>query len=53
MAFRTHGQKPQAEIIVQAESHEQLNDILFALNQAVNSYQQTSEKREQTTYSFQ
>ncbi|MBV9306788.1 MAG: hypothetical protein JOZ45_11640 [Acidobacteriaceae bacterium] len=52
MAFRMHGQKPQAKIIVQAESHEQLNSILFALNQTVSSYQQTSKKREQTAYSF-
>jgi len=52
MAFRMHGQKPQAKIIVQAESHEQLNSILFAFNQTVSSYQQTSKRREQTTYSF-
>ena len=52
MAFRTHAQKPQAKIIVQAESHEQLNGILLALNQAVSSYQQTSKEREQTASSF-
>src|SRR3954462_6075870 len=52
MAFRTHREKPQAKIVVQAESHEQLNRILLALNQAVNSYQQTSKKQEQTTSSY-
>jgi hypothetical protein len=52
MAFRTHREKPQAKIVVQAESHEQLNHILLALNQAVNSYQQTSKKQEQTASSF-
>jgi hypothetical protein len=45
MALRTHGQKPQAKIVVQAESHEQLNHILLALSQAVDSYQQTSKKQ--------
>ena len=48
MAFRTHTQKPQAKIVVQAESHEQLNHILLALNQAVSSYQHASNKQEQT-----
>ncbi len=53
MAFRTHNQKPQAKIVVQAESHEQLNHILLALDRAVQTYQQTSKKQEQTASSFQ
>lgn len=52
MAFRAHREKPQAKIVVQAESHEQLNHILLALNQAVQSYQQTSKRQEQTASSF-
>ena len=48
MVFRRHAQKPQAKIVVQAESHEQLNHILSVLNQAVHSYQQASKKQEQT-----
>jgi hypothetical protein len=52
MAFRTHPEKPHAKIVVQAESHEQLNHILLALNQAINSYQKTSKKQEQTASSY-
>ncbi len=39
IAFRTDGGKPQAKIVLQADSHEQLNHILLALNRAVMSYQ--------------
>ncbi len=39
MAFRTHEEKPQAKIVLQADSHEQLNHLLLALNRAVMSYQ--------------
>ena len=52
MAFRTDAQRPQAKIVVQAESHEQLNDILLALNQAVSSYEHTSRKQKQTASNF-
>ena len=52
MAFRTDAQRPQAKIVVQAESHEQLNHILIALNQAVNSYQHASKREERTASSF-
>jgi hypothetical protein len=38
MAFRAHPAKPQAKILVQAETHEQLNQILLTLDQAINSY---------------
>jgi hypothetical protein len=38
MAFRTHPAKPQAKIVVQAETHEQLNRILMTLDDAINSY---------------
>jgi hypothetical protein len=52
MAFRTDAQKPQAKIVVQAESHEQLNHILLALHQAVSAYQHASQEEERTTSSF-
>jgi hypothetical protein len=38
MAFRAHPAKPQAKIVVQAETHEQLNHILLTLDKAINSY---------------
>lgn len=38
MAFRSHPAKPQAKIVVQAETHEQLNHILLSLDKAINSY---------------
>lgn len=44
MAFRTDAEKPHAKIVVQADSHEQLNHILLALNRAVNSYQNSSQR---------
>ncbi len=42
MAFRTHPERPLAQIVVQADTHEQLNNILLALNHAVNTYQTNS-----------
>jgi hypothetical protein len=38
MAFRAHPAKPHAKIVVQAETHEQLNHILLTLDKALNSY---------------
>ena len=38
MAFRTQGPKPHAKIVLQAETHEQLDQILLALDRAVNAY---------------
>src|SRR4051794_1136523 len=38
MAFRAHAEKPQAKIVVQAETHEQLNHILLTLDKAISSY---------------
>src|SRR5438309_3832038 len=38
MAFRTDMAKPQEKIVVQAETHEQLNQILLTLDKAINSY---------------
>jgi len=38
MVFRAHPAKPQAKIVVQAETHEQLNHILLTLDKAINSY---------------
>jgi hypothetical protein len=48
MAFRTHEQKPQAKIVVEADNHEQLNNILLALNRAVHSYQHSSKEQTET-----
>lgn len=42
MAFRAHPAKPQAKIVVQAETHEQLNHILLTLDKAINSYGQSA-----------
>ena len=39
IAFRTHISKPQAKIVLQADSHEQLDHLLLALNRAIVSYQ--------------
>jgi len=46
MAFRTHGEKPTAAIVVEAESHEQLQQLLTALNGALRSYQQAPKSAE-------
>ena len=42
MVFRTQAGKPQAKIVLQADTHEQLNQILLTLNRAVNAYQTRS-----------
>ena len=44
MLFQTHVEKPQAKIVLQADTHEQLNHILIALNRAVNAYQSSSQE---------
>src|SRR5947209_7993632 len=49
MAFRTHTDKPQAKIIVRAESHEQLNQILLSLDRAIHSYQKSGNLEHETT----
>jgi hypothetical protein len=49
MAFRTHQAKPQARIVVEAESHEQLNGILLALGNVVNHYHQQAQTHGQRT----
>ncbi len=41
MAFRAHPEKPQAKIVVQAETHEQLNHILLTLDKAIHAYEKT------------
>jgi hypothetical protein len=43
MAFRADTAKPQAKIVVQAETHEQLNHILLTLDKAINSYGKTTQ----------
>lgn len=48
MAFRTSEQRPQARIVVEADSHEQLNNILLALDRAVHSYQHASQAQTET-----
>jgi hypothetical protein len=42
MAFRAHSAKPQAKIVVQADTHEQLNHILLTLDKAINAYGKSS-----------
>jgi len=51
MAFRTDVAKPQAKIVVQAETHEQLNQILLTLDKAINSYGKTT-RPEKTQASY-
>ena len=40
MAYRTDPVRPTAKIVLQAETHSQMNEILLALNRAVERYQQ-------------
>ena len=40
MAFRAQAIRPTAKIVVNAETHEQLNAILLALQRAVTAYDQ-------------
>lgn len=42
MAFRADPAKPQAKIVVQAETHEQLNHILLALDKAIHTYEKNA-----------
>jgi hypothetical protein len=52
MAFRAHSEKPQAKIVVQAETHEQLNHILLALDKAISSYGKSAKpENSRPTYS--
>lgn len=44
MRFRSDAVKPQAKVVIAADSHEQLNDILLALDRAVNFYQRQSQE---------
>ncbi len=48
MAFRTGEGKPQAKIVLQADSHEQLSHILLALNRAVMAYQPQAHTERET-----
>ena len=52
MAFRADAVKPQAKVVIAADSHEQLNDILLALDRAVNSYQRKSQRTAQDERSY-
>jgi hypothetical protein len=51
MAFRAHPAKPQAKIVLQAETHEQLDHILLTLDKAINSYGKSA-KPESTRASY-
>lgn len=44
MAFRADAVKPQAKVVIAADSHEQLSEILLALDRAVSSYQRKSKR---------
>ena len=39
--YRTDTVRPQAKIVVQADTHEQLDSVLLALSRAVAAHQQT------------
>jgi hypothetical protein len=49
MAYRSDPVRPTAKIVLQADSHVQMNEILLALNRVVSLYQQPGKQRE-TTY---
>jgi hypothetical protein len=38
MRFRRQKAEPVAQVVIRAETHEQLDHILLALNQAIRSY---------------
>jgi hypothetical protein len=42
VAFRTHDLKPVAQVVVRADSHEQLDQILITLGNALASYNKTA-----------
>jgi hypothetical protein len=48
MAYRSDPVRPRAKIVLEADSHDQMNEILLALNRAVSSYQPA--KQRETTY---
>jgi hypothetical protein len=51
MAFRAHCAKPQAKIVVQADTHEQLNHILLTLDKAISAYgKSTTPENSRATY---
>jgi hypothetical protein len=43
MAFRKDEVRPQAKVVIEADSHEQLSRILMALDRAVVAYQRQAE----------
>ncbi len=45
MAFRSDPVRPMAQVVIQADDHVQLDNILVALHLAVSSYQQPTTKR--------
>lgn len=47
MAFLADAVKPQAKVVIAADSHEQLNEILLALDRAVSFHQRQSRGAEQ------
>ncbi len=47
MAYRSDQVRPTAKIVIKAEDHVQLDQILMALNRAVSYYQQPA--REHST----
>jgi hypothetical protein len=42
MAAHRHPQQPMAKVVIQAESHEQLDQVLLALQRAVARYETSS-----------
>jgi hypothetical protein len=46
MAYRNDPVRPVAKIVLQADSHAQMNEILLALNRAVSFYRQPAKQHE-------
>lgn len=46
MAYRSDPVHPVAKIVLQADNHAQMNEILLALNRAVSFYRQPAKQRE-------
>ena len=45
MAYRNDRIRPTAKIVIQADDHVQLDQILLALNRAVSYYQQSAKEK--------
>jgi hypothetical protein len=45
VAFQTHPERPVAQVVVRADSHEQLDAMLLAMNRAISNFNDSPSKK--------